>query len=37
MLIVCYPLTKIKMEIADGEWTREIEKIEKEYCIVKYT
>jgi len=37
MLIVCYPLTKIKMEIADGEWTREVEKIEKEYCIVKYT
>jgi len=31
------PLTKIKKEIADGEWTKEIEKIEKERCIVKYT
>jgi len=34
---VCYPLTKIKKEVADGEWAKEIEKIEKEYCIVKYT
>ena len=34
---VCYPLTKIKKEIADGGWSKEIEKIEKEYCIVKYT
>jgi len=33
---VCYPLTKIKKEIADGEWTKEIKNIEKEYCIVKY-
>jgi len=26
---VCYPITKIKKEIANGEWTKEIEKIEK--------
>jgi len=31
------PLTKIKKKIAVGEWTKEIEKIEKECCVVKYT
>jgi len=34
---VCCPLTKIKKEVADGKWAKEIEKIEKKYCIVKYT
>jgi len=34
---VCYPLAKIKKEIAAGGWMKEIKKIEKEYFIVKYT
>jgi len=34
---VCYQLTKIKKEIAGGEWAKEIKKIEKKYCILKYT
>jgi len=34
---VCYPLAKIKKEIAAGGWMKEVEKIEKVYFIVKYT
>ena len=34
---VCYPLTRIKKEIADGGWEKEVYEVENEYCIVKYT
>ena len=34
---VCYPLARIKEEVKDGGWKKEIKEIEKRYCIVKYT
>ena len=34
---VCYPLTRIKKEIGDGGWKKEIARVEKEFYIVKYT
>ncbi|MFT6733928.1 MAG: hypothetical protein ACJAS9_002122, partial [Polaribacter sp.] len=34
---VCYPLARIKKEIAGGGWRKEIKEIENEFVIVKYT
>jgi putative transposase len=34
---VCYPLTRVKKEITDGEWMEEIACVENEYYVVKYT
>lgn len=34
---VCYPLARIKREIKGGSWKREVKRIEKRLCIVKYT
>jgi hypothetical protein len=34
---VCYPLARIKKEIAGGGWGKEIKEIENEFFIVKYT
>lgn len=34
---VCYPLARIKREIEEGKWKKEAKRIEKKYCIVKYT
>ena len=34
---VCYPLARIRKEIAIGAWQKDLEEIENKYCIVKYT